>query len=278
MRIIVYDIEVFAHDWIVVFLDISTGEYTVYHNDNAGVRDFMETPDRIYCGFNNKHYDNWIVKAICCGATPELIKEINDFIIVEDRNGWDHWFIRQNRFWFNSFDLMDDTQTGTSLKNTEAHRGESIVETAVDFNLDRPLTPEELASEILYCKTDVLNTAKMMVLRKNYLQTKQNVGRSFNIPVHKALYMSNAMLTATVLQATPTKRYDEREYQYPDNLDKSLIPPEVLEFFDRMHDPSIPDEEYFSSSLEIQIGECTVKIGFGGIHAAIPNYKGGVEQ
>lgn len=275
MNIVVYDIEVFRYDWIVVFYDTAVNTWTVYHNDNAGVRSYMEQPGRIFCGFNNKHYDNHIVKAICCGASPELIKQINDFIIVEDRRGWDHWFLKQNRFWFDSFDLMDDTQQGTSLKSIEANRGDSIIETGVDFNIDRPLTPEELQIEIEYCKTDVLNTAKLMTLRKNYLQAKLNVGREFNMRDHKALYMSNAMLTATALQAKATQRYDEREYQYPNNLDKSLIPPDVLAFFDRMHDKTIPDEEIFSSSIEIQIGECPVKIGFGGIHAAIPNFRGG---
>lgn len=273
MKIIVYDIEVFKYDWIVVFYDTSMNTWTVYHNENAGVRQYMEQPDLIFCGFNNKHYDNHIIKAICCGASPELIKQINDFIIQEDRRGWDHWFLKQNRFWFDSFDLMDDTQTGTSLKSIEANRGDAIIETGVDFNIDRPLTPEEVQLEIDYCKADVMNTAKLLTLRKNYLQAKLNVGRQFNIPDHKALYMSNAMLTATALQAKATQRFDEREYQYPDNLDKSMIPPEVLAFFDRMHDMSIPDEELFSSSIEIQIGECPVKLGFGGIHGAIPNYR-----
>ena len=104
MQIIVYDIEVFAHDWIVVFLDIQTGNYAVYHNDNAGVRAYMERDGLIFCGFNNKRYDDQVVKAICCGASPELVKQINDFIIVEERNGWEHYFLRQNKFWFNSFD------------------------------------------------------------------------------------------------------------------------------------------------------------------------------
>ena len=273
MNIIVYDIEVFRYDWIVVFYDTGRNAWTVFHNDNAGVRGFMSAPGQIFCGFNNKRYDNQIVRAIACGASPELVKQINDFIIKEDRNAWDHWFLKQNRFWFDSFDLMDDTQTGTSLKSIEANRGDAIVETGVNFDIERPLTPDELQLEIEYCQTDVMNTAKLLTLRKNYLQTKLNVGRQFNIPDRKALYMSNAMLTATALQAEYTLRYDEREYVYPDNLDKHLIPPEVLEFFDRMHDLSIPDDEIFSSSIEITIGECPVKLGFGGIHGAIPNYR-----
>lgn len=272
MRIHVFDIEVFAYDFIVVFLDIITGEYTVFHNDNSGVRHYMSQPGRIFCGYNNKHYDNHIVKAICCGASPELVKQVNDFIIEEERPGWEHWFLRQNKFWFDSFDLMDDTQVGTSLKHYEAHSNMNIEESEVDFNIDRPLTPEELDSTIYYCKWDVRATAKLLSQRKSYLDAKMSVGRRMGIPDAKSLYMTNARLTAEFLGAKATKRYDEREYQYPDNIDRTLIPSEVFEFFDRLHDPKISDKELFSSKLSIEIDGAETIIGFGGIHHAQQNY------
>lgn len=273
MKIHVYDIEVFAHDFVVIFLDISTGEYTVFHNDNYGVRHYMSQPDRIFCGYNSKHYDNHIAKAICCGASPEQVKQINDFIIVEERPGWEHWFLRQNKFWFDSFDLMDDTQVGTSLKHYEAHSYMNIEESEVDFNIDRPLTPEELESTIYYCKWDVRATAKLLSQRKSYLDAKMSVGRRMGIPDAKSLYMTNARLTAEFLGAKSTKRYDEREYQYPDNIRRELIPPEVFEFFDRLHDPKIPDRELFGSKLSFMLDGAEAIIGFGGIHHAQPNYQ-----
>lgn len=275
MNIVVVDCEVFKYDWITIFLDTTTGEWSVFHNDEEGMRDYISRPGQIYCTFNGKHYDNFCMKAMCCGADPTLIKHISDFIITEKRNGWDHWYIRKNRFRFNNFDLADDTQQGTSLKHYEAHSFVDIEESEVDFNLDRPLTPEEIQSTIHYCKWDVWNTARLLTVRKGYLDTKLNVGRMIGLPDEQALYCTNALLTARALKAVATERYDEREYQYPDNLRKDLIPSEVLNFFDRIHDMSIPSSEYFKSSLVINIGECEVKIGFGGIHAAIPKYIGG---
>lgn len=273
MRIVVVDIEVFKYDWIAIFLDITTGEWFVAHNDNTAVKEYMSQPDRIYCGYNNKHYDNHILKAICCNAPPELVKQINDFIIVDERSGWEHWFLKQNRFWFESFDLMDDTQVGTSLKHIEAHLGWNIEETQVDFNIDRPLTPEEIDSTIFYCKWDVKATAKLLTLRKGYLEAKLNVARAKGIPDTKALYMTNARLTAAYLDAVATERYDEREYHYPENLDRSLIPTSVLDFFDRLHDTSIPSRELFNSKLTIDVDGAEAVIGFGGIHHARPNYS-----
>lgn len=272
MKIIVYDIEVFTYDWIVVFLDTSNGEWSVFHNDNAGVRAYMEQPGLVFCGFNNKHYDNHIAKGICCGASPELLKQINDFIIVQERAGWEHSFLRKNRFWFDSFDLMDDSQLGTSLKHIEAHWGVNIEESEVDFNLNRPLTAEELESTIHYCKWDVRNTARLLSTRKKYLDAKLNVGRAIGLADTKALYMTNARLTATSLKAEAVQRYDEREYVYPENLKKEYIPEEVLRFFDRMKDRSITDKELFSSKLCIDVDGAEAVIGFGGIHHARTNY------
>lgn len=273
MRIIVTDVEVFKYDWIVVFLDTTTGSYSVFHNDNYAVRDYMEQSNLIFCGWNNKHYDNHILKAICCGADPALVKQINDFIITQERSGWEHWFLRKNRFWFDSFDLMDDSQLGTSLKHCEAHLNLPIEETEVDFQIDRPLTYAEIDSTVHYCKYDVAMTAKLLTIRKGYLEAKLNVGRSIGLPDTKSLYMTNARLTAAALEATFVERYDERDYVYPKNLDKSLIPPEVLRFFDRMHDMSITDKELFSSKLSIMVDGAEAVIGFGGIHHAQPNYS-----
>ena len=272
MRIVVVDTEVFKYDFFAIFFDTSDQSWAVYHNDNRGVRDYLSQPDIIFCGFNNKHYDNHILKAMACGADPELVKQINDFIIVEDRPGWEHWFLRKNKFWFDSFDLMDDTQVGTSLKHIEAHLGLNIEETEVDFDIDRPLTPEEIASTIHYCKYDVAMTAKLLTLRKGYLEAKLDVGRAIGLTDQKSLYMTNARLTAAALEAEYVQRYDEREYSYPDNLDQALIPPEVLAFFDRMHDTRIPDKDLFSSKLLLPVDGADAVIAFGGIHHAQPNY------
>jgi hypothetical protein len=138
--------------------------------------------------------------------------------------------------------------------------------------LGAALTPEEIESTIFYCKWDVKATAKLLTMRKGYLQAKLNVARTKGIPDTKALYMTNARLTAAFLDAVATERYDEREYHYPDNLDLSLIPTEVIQFFDRLHDTSIPSKELFSSKLIIDVDGAEAVIGFGGIHQARRNY------
>ena len=267
-----YDTEVFAYDFIIVFKNKRTGEHTVFHNDNEGVREFINEY-AIYCGFNTKHYDQYIIKAICAGFSPEEVKQVNDWIIAGGQ-GWQCPLLDGVYFRFNNVDIMDDTQMGLSLKAIEGHLGLSIEETEVDFNLDRPLTPEEIALTIKYCKHDVDCTEKLTDLRENYLKNKIYLGSLKGIDEVKALSMTNAKLTAAYLDASKDRVFnDERDYKYPNNLLREYIPDEVFEFFDRLYDPNVSDEELFKSKLNITSGDCSVTLGFGGIHGAIPFYR-----
>lgn len=272
MRIVVVDTESLLYDWVAVFFDTSTGAWTVFHNDNRGARAYMSQPDVVFCGFNNKHYDNHILKAICCGADPQLVKEISEFIITEERNGWDHWFLRRNRFWFDSFDLMDDTQVGTSLKHIEGHLGWNVLESSISFDLDRPMTNDEISEMIHYCKWDVKATAKILTIRKTYLTCKIQLGRMCGLSDVKALYNTNARLAAQFLGATYVPRTDGREYEYPANLRVSLIPQAVLDFFMQIRDVSIPDSVLFKRKLEIVIGGCPCTYAWGGVHGSLTQY------
>lgn len=269
MRIVSYDCEVFAHDWLVTLKDKETGQYTCIWNDNEALR--MALDDScIYVGFNSKHYDQFIIKAICADFTPEEIKRVNDFII--GGQGWQCPQLEGIYFQFPNVDIRDDTQQGLSLKAIEGHLGMSIKESSVPFDIDRPLTAAERAETEFYCKHDVDTAEKLIDIRKDYLQNKANLGRMAGIDEVKALGMTNAKLTAAMLKATKKDHNDEREYIYPSNLRREYIPEEVFEFFDRLYDKSISDEEIFKSKLKLMIGECPVTLGFGGIHGAIPNF------
>lgn len=269
--IYVYDIETFKHDWLVVFKSIRTGEYTVIHNDNHAVKEFM-TADKLLVGFNNKHYDNHIIKAILCGADNTLVKEINDFIIGGGL-GWEHWFLQQNRAWFNTFDIRDDMQQGLGLKDIEGHLGMKIEESSVPFDIDRPLTAKEVQETIGYCKYDVDVAERLVKLRKNYLKCKQMLGAMRDISPERSLYMTNAKITAAYLGAKKKEWDDGRVYEYPPNLDRSVIPKEILDFFWTINDLSIPDDKIFKTSLTVDIGGCPTKYAWGGVHGSLSTYR-----
>lgn len=270
MRLISYDCEVFAYDWLVTLKDKETGVFTRIWNDNEALKMAL-SDDCIYIGFNSKHYDQYIIKAIAADLSPQEIKQVNDFIIAGGQ-GWQCPLLNGIYFNFNNVDIRDDTQMGLSLKAIEGHLGMSVKESSIPFDIDRPLTEEEKRETEFYCDHDVDTAEKLIDIRKDYLKNKINLGRLAGLDEVKAMGMTNAKLTAAMLKATKKPHDDERKYVYPDNLRREYIPPEVFAFFDRMYDETIPDSELFKGKFNLMIGECPVTLGYGGIHGAIPNF------
>lgn len=266
----IFDCEVFKYDWLFVFKELETENYTVIHNDYEEIKEFMDNKP-VLVGFNNKHYDQFILKAVLEGVTPEEVKNVNDYII-QGNIGWNHPIIQASRSYINQFDLFDDCQVGLSLKAIEAHLGMDIEETEVDFDIDRPLNQEELERTIKYCKHDVDTTEKLYHLRQGYLENKLMLGRIKGIDDVRALYMTNAKLTSAYLDAVRHEYNDERNYVYPDNLLIDYIPVFIFGFFDRLKDKSIPDDEIFKEKIDFNLGDCNVTVAYGGIHGAIPCY------
>lgn len=231
MNIYIFDLEVFKHDWVFVAksIDRPDEDHVVIHNDNHALKKFLLT-DPFLGGFNNKHYDDGIIHAIYHGADNATVKKLNDHIIVKRKMWWEFPFLQFKKREFKSFDLRDDTPINLSLKAIEGHLGQSIVETGVDFNIDRKLTKEELEMTIDYCKTDVNNTIRLYDERQNYLNSKKAVARLKGMDEKEAMSMTNAKLTAAFLDAKKTEYSDELEYTPPEELQIGKYT-HVLDFF-----------------------------------------------
>ena len=283
MNIYIYDIEVFSDDWIVVFRrPEDDANHIVIHNDNARLREFLSQPDIIIGGFNNKHYDNWVVLTMIQGGSNIEVKRHNDFII-DGGSAWEFPFIQFKRLPCPTFDLRDDiADQGISLKAIEGNLNLPIVESSVPFDIDRPLTPEELDEVIRYCKHDVDSTVALYNERKeNYIDAKALIAEMYNVPVEEAIGLTNAKLCARILGAKPQKFNDERDYVIPDNIDTDLIPKPILDFFLQIRDKSIPDAKLFGAGkgakgmtldiiLKTSYGSCPVTYAWGGVHGAKP--------
>ena len=283
MNIYIYDIEVLSHDWIVVAKNIETKGYTVIHNDNYHLRAFLDQSDIVLGGFNNKKYDDWVVMTMYQGGSNVEVKKHNDFIIKEKRNAWEYPFIQFKKRPFKSFDLRDDiADENISLKATEGNLRRAIVESGISFDIDRPLTPDELEELIKYCKEDVDSTECLYYERKeDYIDAKLLVAEMYGVPPEEAIGLTNAKLSARVLEAKYVERHDERDYVIPDNIDISKIPKVVLDFFMLIRDKSIPDAKLFGAGkgkkgmtlkawIKTSVGSCPVTFAWGGVHGAKP--------
>lgn len=267
MRNCIVDTEVFAYDNLAVFLELETGFHYIFPNDPEGVREFMDKePETIYYTCNGKRYDRFILQAMYNLFHAETIKDLNDYIIRGYGDGWDYPLLRDQYFKCNIVDLFDDMQQGFSLKSIEAHLGMDIEESEVDFDIDRPLTLDEMKKTINYCIADVDATYELLKLRKSYLETKMRLGNECGLSAAKSMSMTNAKLTAVYLGAKKTHFDDERAYVFPQNLDYTVVPDAVIAFYQRMWDSTIPDDVLFSMKYTGHIGDCEYTLGYGGIH------------
>ena len=266
----VVDTEVFACNWLVIAKDIISGERTIIHNDNQSFKDFHK-PENIYIGFNIKHYDQYILKAILSGADNALVKNLNDFII-NGNQGFEHWLIRQSYIPMNVVDVRDDMQLGHSLKSIEGHFGEAIRESEIPFTITRALTEKELEETISYCSWDVDMTENIFRRRKDYFSTKVDLAKEAGIDPLDGIAMTNAKLTAKYLHAEPFPTADERDYVFPEIIDQEKLRTQV-EFFKQVWDKSITDDEIFKMKMKITLGGMEVVYGFGGVHGGLKNYQ-----
>lgn len=284
----IYDIEVYAYNWFVGFKrPEDNAKSVIIHNDTARLREFLSQPDIIIGGFNNKHYDDYIVKTMINGGTNYHVKKHNDHII----GGGEPWsFIlfdfydtTYKRLPCYTFDLRDDiADQGISLKAIEGNLCRNIVECKVPFDIDRPLTDEEIEEVIRYLNEDLDGTIALYHERKeDYLDAKVLVGEMYGVAPEEALGLTNAKLSARVLEAKSVKRDDERNYIIPDNIDTDLIPKIILDFFLQIRDKSIPDAKLFGAGkgskgmtldiiLKTSYGSCPVTFAWGGVHGAKP--------
>lgn len=269
MKIYGYDFEVMAHDWLCVFIDNETDKEIVAVNDALTVKELLDDPENVFVGFNCKGYDRFIMHGVLEDYTPEQIKGINDFIIKEGKPGWEYPF--NSYLEMNNVDVMDDMQPA-SLKSIEGQLYYPIVESSIPFDYPDKLTDEQIKEMVKYCISDVRNTLRIFRLRKDYYANKIKVGQMAGLSVIESMSLTNAKLAAKMLKAKPQKRDDEFKLTYPTDLLTKYVPDEAFDFFNEaINDPDNYDPT--EKSIEFKIGECECRIGWGGIHGAIPQYQ-----
>lgn len=256
MKFIIYDFEVFKNDWMVVCKYTDNPDHIIIINDADKLRTFYEdNKNNIFVGYNNKHFDDFLLKGILSGLSPQ---KITKWIVFDEKNGWKFpGYDKSIRFV--SLDLMDDITgaVGISLKEIESNLGMSIEESSIPFDIDRSLTEDEIKETIKYCTHDVDATEKLMSVRSDYIKSKFQLINTFKLPLSN-LSMTNAQLTAEVMSPR-VKQYDDW-YVYD-------VPSEL-----QLKDTSIM--EMYSTPLDVtkkkEVLICGVPhiLGFGGLHGA----------
>lgn len=258
--IMIYDVEIFKKDDLYVFKDYFTKEVFVINNDLESLRKFyLEYRDSLFIGYNNISYDNNIFRSQLQGKNPYHVSKA---VIESDDRALMYKMFDTKKTPLFSMDLYHDNR-GFSLKEHAAFLGLNIMETQVDFDLDRELTDDEKVLNVEYCKNDVAATELRFEQNLPMLLAKVVLAAKFGLD-KLSLSMTNASLTATILGAIKSEdRGDERDYyELPNGF---LI--ENQDVLDNMTG-ELPDKIAFS----VERRDVRVDLGEGGSHSAKPSF------
>lgn len=229
-------------------------------NDVEQLRDYYnQHKNDIWIGYNSRMYDQYVLKAILCGFNP---KKINDWIIVEGKQGWMFSNLLRN-YPLNNYDVMTSFH---GLKQLEGFMGNNIKETSVDFNIDRKLTIEEIKETIKYCTHDVEQTIEVFVERKNDFDAHLSLIKKFKLPINY-ISKTKAQLSATILGGV--------KQSYDDEFDIEFLPCIKLNKYKAAMDWfKNPLNRNYDKEFELEVAGVTHKLGWGGIHGAEEKYHG----
>lgn len=282
------DFEVFKYDWVLVAIDIdkyNSGKYTplVLVDDRNALLDFYLAHFRkdLFVGYNIKGYDLHVFR--CLLEDHKSVVALNN-LIISGGNGY--MFDRnQNIKW--PMDVYDIIDKFHSLKQLEAFMGSSIMESSVDFTIDRKLTPEEIQETIEYCTHDVEQGIEVFNRKINDYNATKSLVETFELP-SSCISKTHAQLSAMILECDdriaqtrkkcvatqssqicydlePPKRFswDEWMVEIAPTI-KITKYPEVIDFFKNNLNCN------YDSEFETLIAGIPHKFGFGGIHGCIP--------
>ena len=261
---IFYDFEVFKYDWLVVFIDLYAKKETVIINNPDQLQQFYDQHKGvIWAGYNSRHYDQYILKAILCGFDP---KEVNDWIIVEERPGYRFSSLLRN-FPLINYDVMPNPPI--SLKTLEAFMGHSIKETSVPFDIDRPLTEAELAETVKYCRHDVEETVEVWLRSIEEFNTTRFFVNHFHLG-SDCIGKTKAQLAATILGGNRKGKTFDDEFKFPIldcvQLDKYKA---VASWY-----KNPINHDYRKTQEDVMVAGVPHTFAWGGGHGAIRQYHG----
>ena len=267
---IFYDFEVFRFNWLVVLMDTDKREETVIIDDPDALERFHSAhKHEIWVGFNSRHYDQYILKAILCGFNP---KKVNDFIIIKGEPGWKYSSLFR-RIPLNNYDVMMNIDRG--LKSFEGFMGSNIKESSVPFDIDRPLTKEELDETVKYCRHDVEQTMEVFLKRIEEFEAHRGLVRlaSGNKALDLSLIsLTNPQLSALILGATRQEWDDEFDIDFPSTMRIEKYTA-VLDWY---NDPQnrCYQRDGRKNQLDIMVAGVPHQFGWGGVHGALTKYHG----
>ena len=268
-----YDFEVFSKIkwWCVTFINKNEDRVHVIINDRQALIDFYNAhKDSIYVGYNSRQYDQYIFKGILDGVNPAYV---NNELILNGKKGFQVVKNAKN-YHLNNYDVILKDK---SLKQLEAFMGDTIKETDVPFDIDRPLTKEEVDQILSYNLHDGKETLKVLDVTMGDFEAQLDMISMFNLDA-EMFNKTKAQLASHILGAVQQHTLDDEfEITIPKNLNMPDKYSYIIDWYLKPENKSykLPlKTEVVSNSarqlLTIVAGVPCV-FGYGGIHGSKDN-------
>lgn len=270
VSIIIYDIEVFAYDFVICAKDLFTGQKWEIVNDLEGARQwYLDTRDSMYTGYNSASYDNNVTRGYLQGKDAY---QLSQAIINSDDRGLVYKLYNTSKTPILGADVYH-AHKGFSLKEHEGFMGLEIKETDVDFDNPEKLTEEELRLEIDYCWKDVDATELQFYKMIDPILAKAFICAMFGLD-KRSFNQTEANLVAELMGAERPSEVREdlvAPFDLPDNL--HIETPEILQMFTghefELNKKGKPVAK--GTYVDPDTGY-TMKFGAGGVHGAVPQF------
>ena len=296
-QVVVYDVECFPNVFTCTCYNTELKKSIVFEiSERVNHFDILSKlikcfkyPEFLWCGYNNKHYDDAVINYIIdkfsywqrteysyLGICKEIFELSNIIINSESTEGWKQWKYAKN---FKSMDLLTmlfSSKLRVGLKEMEVTMQVENVD-EYEGNFDKPLNKEDIDRVLEYNLHDVLNTAELLNRCKKDIDLRLGIEEEYGIDVLSmdGVSIGKEILKTKYLQDTG-KTWDEiKDLRSPCNmveLNKVIL--SIIEF----KTPILQNLLKEMKSLTVSPGikgwnkqflffDTVISIGVGGLHS-----------
>lgn len=234
--VFVYDVEVFPNLFTCALLNTNSNKVGVYEisnrkNDLGKIISTFLNKGIIFCGYNNKYYDDPIINYIILNQQILLQKPVWDVTkdiktlsneIIESGDKFDSWSTYKHAHCFPSFDLlrmMFSKKLRCGLKELQVTmQYPNVQEYDGDFN--RNVQDSEIDNIISYNINDVNSTNQLLLLNQKNIDLRIGIHDEYSINAMSmdGVGIGNEILKTKYLQAANKKWSEVKELRSPCNI------------------------------------------------------------
>lgn len=301
--VFVYDLEIFPNLFTCTAKNTESGNIKTFEisdrkNDLTALVKLFVCPNIMFCGYNNKHYDDPIMNYVLMNYEHLIslpvweicrdLKEFSDKIISTKGKQYQSWSKYKFAGLFDSFDLltmMFSDKLRVGLKAMQVTMGYKNVQ-EFDGDFEAPVTREEIDEVIKYNINDVESTGELLCRQEKAIRLREEIEKEYNISVlsKDGVNLGMEIIKTRYLEKTgkrwkeikdlrsPVSEIPLKDVIFPYVSFKTKKMQDILDFLKNQVikiDDTLSKEEKLKNKFEVkfEIGGLEHTYGLGGLHS-----------